>query len=122
MGRIGFPDNNESFREIQKIAALPNLKIEGIFTHFAKADFKDKTSANSQLMKFKEFVRSIERAGIELTVRHCSNSAAIMEMPSANMDMVRAGIILYGLIPSDEVNPEKVPVKPLMTLRSHVVM
>lgn len=121
MGRIGFPDTNESFREIQKIAALPNIKIEGIFTHFAKADFKDKTSATSQLMKYKEFVRSIERAGIELTVRHCSNSAAIMDMPEANMDMVRAGIILYGLLPSDEVMKERVPLKPVMTLRSHVV-
>ncbi|MBQ4529535.1 MAG: alanine racemase [Lachnospiraceae bacterium] len=121
MGRIGFPDTNESFREIQKIAALPNIKIEGIYTHFAKADFKDKTSATSQLMKYKEFVRTIERAGIELTVRHCSNSAAIMDMPEANMDMVRAGIILYGLMPSDEVMKERVPLKPVLTLRSHVV-
>lgn len=121
MGRIGFPPNSNSLREIKKIAALPNIKIEGIFTHFAKADFSDKTSANSQLMRFKEFIRSVEREGIELTVRHCSNSAGIMDMPEANLDMVRAGIILYGLMPSDEVKKDNVPLKPLMSLESHVV-
>lgn len=121
MGRIGFQANNESLKEIKKIASLPNIKIEGIFTHFAKADFQDKTSANSQLMKFKDFIRSVEREGIELTVRHCSNSAAIMEMPEANLDMVRAGIILYGLIPSDEVKKDKLSLKPVMSLQSHVV-
>lgn len=121
MGRIGFLADNHSLQEIKKIASLPNIKIEGIFTHFAKSDFKDKTSATSQLMKFKEFIRSVEREGIELTVRHCSNSAGIMDMPEANLDMVRAGIILYGLQPSDEVKKEKVPLKPVMSLHSHVV-
>lgn len=121
MGRIGFLADNHSLQEIKKIASLPNIQIEGMFTHFAKADFKDKTSATSQLMKFKEFIRSVEREGIELTVRHCSNSAGIMDMPEANLDMVRAGIILYGLQPSEEVKKEKVPLKPVMSLHSHVV-
>lgn len=121
MGRIGFPSNSNSLKEIKKISVLPNVEIEGIFTHFAKADYKDKTSANSQLMRFKEFIRSVEREGIELTVRHCSNSAGIMDMPGANLDMVRAGIILYGLMPSDEVKKDRVPIKPLMSLESHVV-
>lgn len=121
MTRIGFQANNESLREIRKIASLPNIKIEGIFTHFAKADFKDKTSANSQLMKFKDFIRSVEREGIEITVRHCSNSAGIMEMPEANLDMVRAGIILYGLMPSDEVQKDRLSLKPVMSIQSHVV-
>lgn len=121
MARIGFQANNESLREIKKIAHLPNIEIEGIFTHFAKADFKDKTSANSQLMKFKDFIRSVEREGIEITVRHCSNSAGIMEMPKANLDMVRAGIILYGLLPSDEVKKDGLSLKPVMSIQSHVV-
>lgn len=121
MARIGFQANNESLREIKKIAHLPNIEIEGIFTHFAKADFKDKTSANSQLMKFNDFIRSVEREGIEITVRHCSNSAGIMEMPKANLDMVRAGIILYGLLPSDEVKKDGLSLKPVMSIQSHVV-
>ena len=121
MRRIGFQPNEEAIEEIKKIAALPNLELEGIFTHFAKADEKDKTSANQQLETYRTFVAQLKKEGIVFPLYHCSNSAGITDMPEANMDMVRAGIILYGLMPSDEIRKDTVPLKPLMSLKSHVV-
>lgn len=121
MGRIGFQTTETAAEEIKKIAALPHLEPEGIFTHFAKADERDKSSAQSQLLKYKDFVRLLEEKGVVFPLHHCSNSAGITDMPQANMDMVRAGIILYGLMPSDEIQKSAVLVKPLMSLRSHVV-
>lgn len=121
MGRIGFQINGDTINEIKKIAALPNIELEGIFTHFAKADERDKTSAQFQLSQYRNFVKELEKEGIVFSLHHCSNSAGITDIPEANMDLVRAGIILYGLMPSDEIQKSAVPVKPLMVLRSHVV-
>lgn len=121
MARIGFQTTQEALEEIEKIAKLPHIEIEGIFTHFAKADYADKTSANAQYIQFKQFVEKIEKDIIKIPLKHCSNSAGITDMPEANMDMVRAGIILYGLMPSDEINKAAVPLKPLMSLESHIV-
>ena len=121
MGRIGFRDCEESVREIQRIGELPGVELEGIFTHFARADEWDKTSVNSQLHRFSAFVRSCEAKGIRFSLRHCSNSAGIMDLREANMDAVRAGIILYGLYPSREVSRDSVLLKPLLSMKSHLV-
>ena len=121
MARIGFLPNEEALAEIKKIAKLPNVEIEGVFTHFAKADETDKTSANHQFVLFTDFIEKMAQVGIEPTVKHCSNSAGITDLPEVNMDLVRAGIILYGLMPSEEIDKKKVPVKPLMSLESHIV-
>ena len=97
-------------------------EVEGIFTHFAKSDEADKTSANHQLELFQNFIDRIQsELGLEIPVKHCSNSAAILEMPQANMDMVRAGITTYGLYPSEEVSKDIVPLRAAMSLYSHII-
>lgn len=121
MGRIGFGDHEESLKEIARIKDLPQVELEGVFTHFARADEWDKTSVNNQLRRFIDFVQSCEGKGIRFALRHCSNSAGIMDFREANMDAVRAGIILYGLYPSDEVSRDSVLLKPLMSIKSHLV-
>lgn len=121
MRRIGFQCNSDSLMKIKDISKLSNIKIEAAFTHFAKADEADKTSANMQLDLYKQFVSEIEEMGVPIPIKHCSNSAGIMDMRTANMDAVRAGIIIYGLYPSNEVSTDKVMLRPAMELKSHIV-
>lgn len=121
MSRIGFQCNEESLSAIKRISELPNITIEGAFTHFAKADEIDKTSANTQLEKYKNFVRFVEEMGVLIPVKHCSNSAGIIDIKAANMDAVRAGISIYGLYPSKEVKTDKVKLIPALELKSHIV-
>ena len=120
MSRIGFADNEESVEEIRKIAGLENVQIEGMFTHFARADEKDKAPATAQLRRYLKFSELLENAGVRIPLRHCSNSAGIIRMPEANLNAVRAGVILYGLYPSEDVEKEPVPLKPVMELKSHI--
>ena len=120
MTRIGFTDTEESIEEIKKIALLKGIKITGILSHFACADERDKTSAQNQLRRFLHFVNRLEEEGIHIPNKHIANSAAIIDMPEANFDMVRSGISTYGLYPSDEVDKSKLPLEPAMEIRSHV--
>ena len=120
MSRIGYRDLEKAVPEILEISSLPGLEIEGLFTHFARADEKEKTPAYLQLEKYQAFQKALKEAGLKIPLCHCSNSAGIIRMPEANMDAVRAGIILYGLYPSEDVEKEPVPLKPLMTLKSHI--
>ncbi len=120
MGRIGLPVQEESVKIIAQIASLPHIVVEGIFTHFAKADEADKTATENQISRFEKMLWMLEKAGIKIPYRHCSNSAGIIDLPHANMDFVRAGIILYGLWPSDEVKKERITLRPAMELKSHV--
>ncbi len=123
MTRIGIHPDDEGVTLIRRIAGLPGLEIEGIFTHFATADEADRTKTYHQMTLFREYVDRIERdLGIRIPMRHCSNSAGIVEIPEANMDAVRAGIILYGLWPSDEVQADgKIQLRPMLSLKSRVV-
>lgn len=123
MTRIGMQPDSDSIALIKQIAALENIEIEGIFTHFARADETDRTKAYEQLRQFQDFIAQLEEsAGIQIPMKHCSNSAGIVEMPEANMDAVRAGIILYGLWPSDEVKAHgKIALMPSLCLKSRVV-
>ncbi len=123
MTRIGIHPDDEGVALIRRIAGLPGLEIEGIFTHFATADEADRTKTYHQMTLFREYVDRIERdLGIRIPMRHCSNSAGIVEIPEANMDAVRAGIILYGLWPSDEVQTDgKIQLRPMLSLKSRVV-
>jgi len=120
MGRIGFPVNEESLQEIMVISQLPNLKLEGLFTHFAKADEKNKSFTDRQIEQYLWMKEQLESKGIKFQYYHCSNSAAIIDVPEAHMNMVRAGISTYGLYPSEEVNREAVVLKPALSLISHV--
>ena len=120
MSRIGFADNQESVEEIKRIAALSNIEIEGMFTHFARADETDKSPAEDQLKRYLAFVELLEKAGVQIPLKHCSNSAGIIRMPEANLNMVRAGITIYGIYPSAEVERDIVKLIPAMELKSHV--
>ncbi len=120
MGRVGFLISEESADQIAQIAKLPHIMIEGMFTHFAKADEKDKTSAIKQLSEFLRMADMLEERGVHIPLKHCSNSAGILDLPQANLDIVRAGITLYGLHPSEEVHLERMDMRPVMSLKSQV--
>ena len=119
MSRIGFADKPESLSEICRIGAIDNLEIEGIFTHFARADERSLEPAYQQLSRFNDFVQLIGQTGLSIPIHHASNSAGILRLPEANLDMVRAGITIYGIYPSDEVERET-PMTPVMELKSHI--
>jgi len=126
MGRIGFPALNsdeitKTCDVIKKITAMPDIEAEGLYTHFALADAKDKSFANLQFDRFKEIIAGLEKMGINIPVKHCDNSAAIIDMPETNMDAVRAGIALYGLQPSDEIDIKKLDLKQAMEVKSHII-
>ena len=103
MSRIGLQVTEDSADLIAGIAKLPNIEIEGIFTHFAQADEYDKTPTQKQIALFQKMITMLEERNVKIPIHHCSNSAGIVEIPEANMDMVRAGITLYGMWPSEEV-------------------
>ncbi|MCR5526361.1 MAG: alanine racemase [Lachnospiraceae bacterium] len=121
MSRIGVRPDVSSLELVKKMAALPNVEMEGVFTHFAKADMTDTEPTEIQIEKFRSFIELLEKNGVSFKIHHCSNSAGLIRFKDANMDMVRAGITLYGLWPSDEVERDIVPLKPLLALKSHIV-
>lgn len=114
MGRIGFTPAGETLDVVEKIAHLPGLMLEGIFTHFARADEKTIDAARAPFSMFTDFVGRLEERGIEIPLKHVSNSAAIMSFPEANLNMVRSGIMTYGLYPSEEVPKEEIELWPAM--------
>jgi alanine racemase len=132
MGRLGIlPDSRRypipgletgtaAVEEVESILRLPGIELEGIYTHFATADSSDKSYANRQFELFLEFLNDLRRRGIEPAVRHAANSAAIIDMPETHLDMVRAGISLYGLYPSEEVDKYRVELKPAMALKTRI--
>jgi alanine racemase len=120
MSRIGFQVNEKTANIIHDISKLPNVKIEGLFTHFANADEEDKMLTQKQIKLFEQMTQMLEEKGIQIPIKHCSNSAGIVDIPDANMNMVRAGIILYGLWPSDEVDHMNIDLQPVMSLKSHI--
>lgn len=122
MSRIGIRPDEEGFSFVKKALGTEGIETEGIFTHFARADEADKTSANGQLSEFEGFLSLIKKeTGKVIPVKHCSNSAGIIELSKANMDLVRAGIILYGLWPSAQVQKDIIKLTPVLSLYSRVV-
>ncbi len=120
MGRIGFACTDASLAEIEALSKLPGGKLLGVFSHYAKADSADKTYAVEQTKRYKAFTEAMERRGIEIPLKHLDNSAGLIEMPD-KFDMVREGIILYGLKPSSEVDLSLIGgVRGVMALRSHI--
>ncbi len=120
MNRIGVPINDKGVKIIQEINNCPGIAIDGIFTHFARADETDKTYAKKQFEKFRYIIDRLEALGLNIPIKHCANSASIIDLPECQMDMVRAGIILYGLTPSKEVHSEQLSLTPVLTLKSHI--
>lgn len=122
MSRIGIRPDEEGLGFVKKLLETEGIEAEGILTHFARADETDKTAALEQLKKFTCFIEKIEKeTGYRIPVKHCDNSAGIVELPEGNMDVARAGIILYGLWPSAEVRKDIVKLKPVLSLYSHIV-
>lgn len=121
MSRLGVPPSEEAVQLAKQIAACDHIKLEGIFTHFSKADETDKQPSYAQLKAFLAFIEKCREEGLYFQYQHCSNSAAIIDLRQANMNFVRAGISLYGLYPSGEVNKNAVPLKPVLSLKSKVV-
>ena len=132
MGRLGqlpknFKANNstainaDDIEDALTIADLEGLELEGIFTHFATADSSDKSYAEKQLHRFINYLKRLHQAGVNPPVRHAANSAALIDMPQSHLDMVRPGIAVYGLYPSDEVQKKKVSLKPAMALKTRII-
>lgn len=122
MNRIGITPDEAGLRFMEDILNREGIEIEGIFTHFAGSDQRDRTGAERQLERFRDFTDRTERElGLKIPLKHCSNSAGILEMPEANMDLVRAGIAMYGLYPSEEVSREAVELAPALSLYSRIV-
>ena len=123
MGRIGFLPNEDSVAEVVRISQLPNLVIEGLFTHFSKADMagEGQEYTREQFEKYQWFSKALDDAGVVVQIHHVANSAGIMEYPDTYLDQVRSGIITYGLYPSDEVDERHLDIRPAMELKSHIV-
>ena len=123
MGRVGMlikPVKKQALKKIQEIVKLPGLNLKGIYTHFATADSKDRTYTDLQIELFVSLLEDLKKMGIEFETCHAANSAGIIEFPRSHFDMVRAGISIYGLYPSCEVNQSKIKLIPAMTLKSIV--
>lgn len=120
MNRIGFNANINSINDILEISKLSNIEIEGIYTHFATADEKDKEFTYKQVKKYNMITDELDKLGINIPIKHISNSAAIMDLKDLNYNMVRCGIILYGYYPSNDVNKDILKLKPSMTLKTRV--
>ncbi len=129
MGRVGMivaKDKLDTQIEISviqrigKIAALPGIELNGLYTHFAASDSKDKTYTHQQIKLFKQLLDDLEKQNISIGVVHAANSAGIIDHEEAHFDMVRAGISMYGFYPSNEVDSKKIDLFPAMTLKTVV--
>jgi alanine racemase len=120
MGRLGFQPSLKNIDIISIIDKFLNIEVEGIFTHFAVSDITDKTYTHKQFEKYQWVLEELEKKNINIPLRHVSNSAAIIDLPEYNLDLVRPGIMLYGIYPSDEVKKERVNLKPVMALKARV--
>lgn len=125
MSRIGFVSgvcDEEISEEILRISRLDNIFIEGIFSHFAASDEADKAYTEQQFSEFMNLCKLLKEKGLEIPIRHIANSAAIMMYPETHLEMVRAGIILYGFYPSEDVNKNNLKLKRVMTLKSRITL
>ena len=119
MSRIGFQVSEESADAVAAIAQLPSIEIEGLFSHFATADCADLTRSYAQSALFDAFYDMLLSRGVTVPIRHMNNSAGLMNFEN-HYDMVRAGIVLYGMYPSSEVDPARLPLRPALSWHSRV--
>lgn len=120
MRRLGFDTSTESVEAIHRISMMKNVCMEGIFTHFAKADECDKSFTQQQICDFMWITNQLKNKGVEFEYEHCANSAAIIDVPESHFDLVRAGISTFGLYPSEDVSKDNVKLTPALALKSHV--
>ena len=118
MARIGIkPEDAVPF--VRKVMGFKNLNLEGIFSHFSSADERDKTFSMGQLQLFEQVISNLRLAGIEMPKKHMANSAGVLDLPQSYYDMVRPGIMIYGLYPSTEVS-RSIELRPAMTFKTKV--
>lgn len=123
MSRIGITPDEKGLAFAEEIIRMDGIVVEGAFTHFARADEKDLSNARERELVFKNFLSELESStGYHIPIKHCANSASIIAIPESSMDMVRAGVTMYGMWPSDEVPKDIIDLKPVMELISHIVM
>lgn len=120
MSRIGMPVTSESISLVENISKLNGITLEGIFTHLARADERDPSFTHHQIEQFMIFCHKLKETGIDIPIRHCANSAGIMEFPESQLELMRAGIIVYGLWPSNEVHKTYLDLKPVLEWKSSV--
>ena len=121
MTRIGFQVTEHDADEAAKIADLPHIELEGMFTHFSCADQEDKTYCSMQMEKYDKMTALLTERGVTIPLRHICNSAGIMEFDDHRFEMVRSGIITYGIYPSEEVKKERLDLIPALSWKSHVI-
>lgn len=122
MTRVGIRPDESGLAFVNKVLHAEGVELEGMFTHFARADERDKASAMEQLARIRTFMELVEtKLGYRIPVKHCANSASLIEIREADMDVVRAGITLYGLWPSSEVSRDIVHLQPALSLKSHII-
>lgn len=120
MSRLGYQPDEDAVMSIVKLSKKPRIELEGVFTHFAVSDEADKSYTRMQHMKYLEIVKRLEDEGVEIPIKHVSNSAAIIDLPEYNHDMVRPGIMLYGYYPSPEVDHNRVKLRQVLTLHAQI--
>lgn len=122
MTRVGFMPGYSAVKDVVSIMSLKGIVIEGIFTHFAVADEKDRTYTHRQFELFENIIEELNRIGVLIPIRHVSNSAAIIQYPEMTLEAVRPGIILFGIYPSNEVDRSIIDLKPAMTLKANIIL
>ncbi|NLD50663.1 MAG: alanine racemase, partial [Clostridiaceae bacterium] len=122
MTRVGFMPGYSAVKDVVRISKLPGIIIEGLFTHFASADETDKAYTCMQFERFMSIVSELNRIGVYIPVKHVCNSAGIIEYPEMHLNMVRPGIVLYGMYPSEEVDKTRIALKPAMTLKANIIL
>ena len=128
MGRVGIIANKELgfplervVDEVKEIKKLEGIDLKGIYTHFATADEKDKSYVKNQFKIFSDCLKGIKDAGIHIEMQHCANSAALIDLPETHLDLVRPGIAIYGLYPSEWVDQNKILLKPALSLKTRII-
>ena len=122
MTRVGFKPGYGAVKDVVRISELPGIIIEGLFSHFASADETDREYTMLQFERFESIIQELNRIGVLIPVKHIANSAAVIQYPNLHLNMVRPGIILYGLYPSDEVDRSSIDIRPGMELKARVVL
>lgn len=121
IGRLGYSPDEKGLAEIHKISRLDHIELDGIYTHFASSDAKDKKLSNEQLLKYKTAIEKLRHEGIIFRHYHAANSGAVVDMKETYFNSVRPGIILYGYYPSNEVVRENLKIKPVMSVKGLII-
>lgn len=122
MSRVGFMPGYSAVKDVVAISRLPGIVIEGIFTHFSTADEPDPLFTDHQFELFESILSELNRIGVMIPIRHAANSAGILAHPLTTLDMVRPGIVLYGILPGPDIHARGIVLKPAMSLKAHVIL